>query len=412
MAPPYPTKKTATYNPDVRDTGCKNHNCFQSQENRNCSSTESAWDSGYRCGCANNSSGINCLKNAALSAGGSKYCPNGLNGTVTDIQYFDHAHNLICTYSTVTNPLNQLDSFFDTNVANQIRSDRCDPKTYSQLAASSECIAYYGAQANSELLKRVEATNGAWVNDPPQRDFVQQIVADEVLQGHPSSDVSSRAKRLIADFCNAHPDDPKCGCYNAINKGLSGCQSAPDGTPGCAELKALGNQFDTAPDDFKPIFQNMKNQVNAMCLSENCKTVRGATTNSTGILLPGTVPGGDCSSNFNVCLTKLTVGQMTGGNIDSSCKQTFNLPTTSGGTTTTTGPGGTGSPGPALGDLLFNDPTGYFDTKSKQYGAIGGCVFILICCCLILVVLMAGGDGPSGPSVSNFALARLMGAGT
>lgn len=357
------------------------------------------------------------------TAGRSANCANGLPfadmcpaiGTVTQTDW--SGHQVVCKYNNSTIPFNQLSGYFDETNANMIRGDRCTPLNYSQLASSTECLAYYGALANSELLKRVEATNGAWVNDAPQRDFVQQIVADEVLQGHPSSDVSSRAKRLISDFCDANPNDPKCGCYNAINKGLTGCQAAADGTPGCAELKALGIQFDNAPNEFKPIFQNMKNQVNAMCLAENCKTVRGSTTNAAGILLPGTVPGGDCSSNFNVCLTKLTVGQMTGGNIDSSCKQTFNLPATS-GASITTGPGGTqggaaggsapgstitgggaGSPEP---DVLFKDPTGYLDTKNKQYGAIGGLIFIILCCCCVFLLLAMGGEeAPKGPDLAT-----------
>jgi len=156
-----------------------------------------------------------------------------------------------------------------------------------------------------------------------------------------------------------------------------------------------------------------------MCLSENCKTVRGSTTNSAGILLPGTVPGGDCASNFNVCLTKLTVGQMTGGSIDASCKQEFNLPGGGGSGMTAGSPsmggGGGGAPVTTGSDgstLLITNPTiaNVLDTNTKQYGAIGGCIFIILIC-LVLVVLSMGGDEPSGPSASNIALARLAGAG-
>ena len=437
MAPPYPTKKSPTYNPSTRDTGCNGRTICGRGDNRNCDySKEEAWDSGRRCGNCNHSSGINCLKDAKLTAGGAKYCPNGLQGSVSAIQYFDYAHNLICTYSAVTNPLDQLDSFFDTNVANQIRIDRCGPLGYAALAASSECRTYYGAaNLNSELLKRVEATGNGWAADPPQRDFVQQLVADEVIQGRAATDTSSRAKALIRDFCTANPTDAKCGCYNAINKGLSGCQASPD-SPGCAELAALGTQFDNAPPEFRPIFQSMKNGVNAMCLSENCKTVRGSTTNAAGILLPGTVPGGDCSSNYNVCLTKLTVGQMTGGNIDSSCKQTFNLPSSApgaapaaappSGLSITTGPSGTqggaaGGSGPAssatpggnpvapeAADLLFKDPTGYLDSKNKQIGAI---LLLVMCCCLIILLLVGGEDsgGGSDAQMQQMLQMKLMG---
>lgn len=420
--PQYPTKKLPVYNPQVRDTGCNGGtNCFQ-HDNRNCDFTkEEQWDGGRRCGDCNKSSGVNCLSDAKLTAGGAKYCPNGLNGTVTGIQYFDYAHNLICTYSAVTNPLDQLETFFETNVANQIKIDRCGPLSYSQLAASSECRTYYGANLDSELMKRIEATGNGWANDAVLRTAVNGYVAAELISNPPQpSDYSGRGKTLIRNFCTANPTDPKCGCYNAIDKGLSGCQASPT-SPGCAELAALGTQFDAAPAEFKPIFQNMKNQVNAMCLSENCKTVRGSTGNSAGILLPGSVPGGDCSSNFNVCLTKLTVGQMTGGNIDSSCKQTFNLPSNappaSGGTPAaapsgvaiTSGPSGAqgsaaggsgpasstttgGNPAaPAASDLLFKDPTGYLDTKNKQMGAFAVAVVFIL---LLLVLLMGGGSPP------------------
>ena len=376
------------YDPPLRDTGCGDAGVKYG-----CAGGEYKWDN-KGCPCAGSAGSI-CANESPFA----DMCP--AIGTVTQTDW--SGHQVICKYNNSTIPFNQLSGYFDNTNANMIREDRCGPKNYSQLAASSECLAYYGDQANSELLKRIEATNGAWVNDPPQRDFVQQVVADEVLQGHPSSTVSSKAKRLISTFCDAHPDDPKCGCYNAINKGLTGCQTAADGTPGCAELKALGNQFDTAPPEFRPIFQQMKNSVNAMCLSENCKTVRGSTTNASGILLPGTVPGGDCASNFNICLSKLVVGQMTGGTIDASCKQAFNFPPSSGPDGTRGGAaggdvpesttmGGAGSPGPASGDLLFRDPTGYFDTKDKQYGAIGGCVFIIICLCLILILMTIGGE--------------------
>ncbi len=419
MAPPYPTKKLPTYNPSVRDTGCNGGTICGRGDNRNCDySREEAWDSGRRCGHCNHSSGINCLRDAKLAAGGSKYCPNGLQGTVTGIQYFDYAHNLICTYSTVTNPFDQLATFFETNVANQIKIDRCSPLTYTQLAANSDCRTYYGSNLDSELMKRIEATGNGWASDAVLRTAVNGYVAAELISNPPRpSDISARGKTLIRNFCTANPNDPKCGCYNAIAKGLTGCQASPT-SPGCSELAALGTQFDNAPPEFKPIFQNMKNQVNAMCLSENCKTVRGSSGNAAGILLPGTVPGGDCSSNFNVCLTKLTVGQMTGGNIDASCKQEFNLPSPTAaaaptpapsGVAITSGPsgtqgsvaGGTGPatstttggnpPTPAASDLLFKDPTGYLDSKEKQYGVIAA---FLICCCLIILLLFSGGDSP------------------
>ena len=415
--------RAPAYGPPLKNMGCA---C---SANRDCDGGTYKWDGGGGCG---------------PTAGRTANCTNGLPfadmcpaiGTVTQTDW--SGQQVICKYNTVTIPFDQLAGYFDDTNANMIKADRCNPLGYAALAASSECRTYYGtANLNSELLKRVEATGNGWAGDAPQRDFVQQLVADEVIQGRAATDTSSRAKALIRDFCTANPNDPKCGCYNAINKGLSGCQATPT-APGCAELAALGTQFDNAPPEFRPIFQSMKNGVNAMCMSENCKTVRGSTTNAAGILLPGTVPGGDCASNYNVCLTKLTVGQMTGGNIDASCKQTFNLPSPApaaapggtpapGGTSITSGgPSGTqggaaGGGGPAssttpggnpaapgASDLLFKDPTGYLDSKNKQMGAIVGAVVFIL---LILLLLMGGDSGGDNSSaqMQQMIQMRLMG---
>jgi len=408
-APPRTAGKYVTksigpaYGPPSRDTGCGDAGVKYG-----CVGGEYKWDN-KSCPCAGSAGSI-CVKDTPFA----DMCPS--IGTLSQTDW--DGHNIKCQYNTVTIPFDQLVGYFDDTNANKIKADRCNPLGYAALAASSECRTYYGtANLNSELLKRVEATGNGWAADAPQRDFVQQLVADEVIQGRAATDTSSRAKALIRNFCTASPNDPKCGCYNAINKGLSGCQATPT-APGCAELAALGKQFDEAPPEFRPIFQQMKNSVNAMCLSENCKTVRGSTTNAAGILLPGTVPGGDCASNFNVCLTKLTVGQMTGGNIDASCKQTFNLPSPApaaapapapSGVSITSGPSGTqgsaaggsgpasstttgGNPAaPAATDLLFKDQTGYLDTKNKQIGAIVGVIVVVL---LILLLLMGGSSSP------------------
>ena len=328
-------------------------------------------------------------------------------GVVTSVNFGDSPFTVKCGYSRldpdwVHKNWASLKNYFDSQNVENVKQTHCEGMSFTDLAASSECRDYYGTNnLNSELLKRIESTGNGWANNPPQRDFVQQVVADEVIQGRAATDVSSRAKALIRNFCTANPNDPKCGCYNAVNKGLSGCQATPT-APGCAELVALGNQFDTAPPEFKPIFQQMKNSVNAMCLSENCKTVRGATTNAAGILLPGTVPGGDCSSNFNVCLTKLSVGQMTGGSIDSSCKQTLNIPASStpsaaSGTSITSGPSGTqgsvATPSSSSNPSGSSNPTKEKeedDKKNKDNAtAVGGISSSLICCCIVIMIILA-----------------------
>jgi len=419
----YTTKSLGpAYGPPIRNTGCG-----PCGSRRTCAGSEYTWDGGQSC-----SDGAALRSHKALCANQYPFadqCPAQGGTPIGTVKQTDwDGHNVKCQYDVVTIPFDQLGGYFDDTTSNRIKADRCAPLTYSQLGASSECRTYYGSNLDSEMLKRIEA-NAGWANDAVLRTAVNGYVASELISEPPQpSDLSARGKTLIRNFCSAHPDDPKCGCYNAIDKGLSGCQSAPDGTPGCAELKALGVQFDNAPDEFKPIFQNMKNQVNAMCLSENCKTVRGSSGNAAGILLPGTVPGKDCSSNFNVCLSKLTVGQMTGGTIDASCKQTFNMGAggsggspggegyTRGGSAGGDG-GGPGTPvtkGSDGSELLITNPAvaNVLDTNTKQYGAIGGCIFIIICCCIIIIALMSGGDsGGGGANLATLLAFRGSSAG-
>jgi hypothetical protein len=52
--------------------------------------------------------------------------------------------------------------------------------------------------------------------------------------------------------------------------------------------------------------------------------------------------------------------------------------------------------------VLFKDPTGYLDTKNKQYGAIGGCVcFLLFCCVIFFLLAMGGEEAPKGPDLAT-----------
>jgi hypothetical protein len=114
---------------------------------------------------------------------------------------------------------------------------------------------------------------------------------------------------------------------------------------------------------------------------------------------------------------------MTGGTIDASCKQEFNINTAGGGggggsgmTAGAPSMGGGGAPVTTGSDgstLLITNPTiaNVLDTNKKQYGAIGGCIFIILICLVLIVLSMGGDSSSSGPSASNIAFARLAGAG-
>ena len=107
---------------------------------------------------------------------------------------------------------------------------------------------------------------------------------------------------------------------------------------------------------------------------------------------------------------------MSGGNLNAGCTiQDINA---AGSPGSSGGGGGDGGGGPPVtkgsdgSTLLITNPTvaNVLDTNTKQYGAIGGCVFLILICCVIILFAMGGDSG--GSSGANAILARLSTAGS
>jgi hypothetical protein len=385
MAPPYTAKQADTYNPQVRDTGCNDDTLCGDGDNRNCDySIEEAWDSGYRCGDCNDSSGINCLKYAKLSAGGSRYCPPGVTGTVSRIDYANHAHQLVCTYSSVTTPLNQLSTYFDTATVARISDDRCGAKDFDGLMASSECQAFYGRNLNYELLKRLEQTDKQWAFNASARTFINQVIKEEptvtsvTSTNSPAADKST-AIRLVQELCDAYPggvagNEDLCSCYNTVKYGPQGCNNS---YPGCrtlndanAALQALNAtvQITGASDHF--------------CASSNCQDARNG-SNSSSVLLKDTPH--TCSINSLVCIQDFTRANFNNSSLTSSCRNELFRAAPSPGTPPPPGtpPGAqppSGTPGTPPGTPAPSP------TQNKKPLIIGALVVLLIVILLIVVL--------------------------
>ena len=201
------------------------------------------------------------------------------------------------------------------------------------------------------------------------------------------------ASNIVRNFCTANPNDDKCACWNATQNGYN-CISDQNksGLPGCAALK---RDFGSLPSSASVV------SADTFCASNDCV---GRALQDAVFMPAARAPSQTCPS-IQACIQSFNNANLSGAQIDASCKQTLNITTSSppagtppagtppaGTPPAGTSPAGTPLTGTPAADLLFSDPTGYLDTKNKQYGAIGAIACILMCCCCILILLMTGGE--------------------
>ena len=214
------------------------------------------------------------------------------------------------------------------------------------------------------------------------------------------------ATTMVQNFCDAHVNDPLCGCYNVTKYG-SQCISddSKKTLPGCDNLNT----------DFRglPSFASIIG-ADKFCASSDCIT---NALSSSSELMP--VPRASATScpPIQACIQNFQGAVLNNSEVSASCKQTLNISTTpppsgtpasgtppSGTPPSDTTPSGTpasGTPSPPAttgsdgSTLPITNPTvaNVLDTSTKQYAAMGGVAcLILICCILFLVLATSGGD--------------------
>lgn len=299
--------------------------------------------------------------------------------------------------------------------------------------------------------------NPEWPENNNMRTFINNLYSSGP-NVQTNQDLKYAASTIIDHYCQSHQSSERCACKNAINQGISGCVANPN-IPGCADLVQFNDNLSGAPDAFNSLIGSIRQSAKPICLSSACRTA--ATDPAGKYLRTADDVTLTCPDNINLCLSSVKVK----GNISASaqivqdCSIAVNysgpnpMTPASGGlnvsggaqaiqdstgtrvtatpaTTTynTPSPASTGGAPPSSpagtpvttgtdgSTLLITNPAvaNVLNTKTKQYGAIGGCIFIIICLCIIIIALMSGDDsgGPSGPSASNIALARLASAGS
>jgi len=288
------------------------------------------------------------------------------------------------------------------------------------------------------------------------QNLVNACLADSSMNWASQASVTNQLKSIILNgkdtdghvlglfqtYCRGDPTNPKsttghrtdykCACINAADFGFTGtsnCFDAPQSSfPGCATYQIGTNPkpYVGLKDRVGPIFalpRNLTGQaINSLgnapgCVTEAC--ILAQTVDQNQQTLP--YQAASCPAlNIQICGIQIDVGAAQDSPINAQCSQSqiINPPgssPSSGSSGTPSSPGTPPPPGspdstslpvPALGNLGL-------DTPGKQYGGIGGCIFLIcICCVLILLVVSSGGDeGGGGSDLASLIAARSALAG-
>ena len=284
----------------------------------------------------------------------------------------------------------------------QAKNDYCSS---SQTAVSSTpCQTWFGNPAagmSYNAAKMAVCMNTAIVPDWGKDTSCVKSVNNAIISTS-SGDVSM-AEQMISAYCaagSAAAGTTVCSCVNAVNQGVAGCIANPT-IPGCdtiskkiANLNAAGAAVVTS-------------QIKAYCAADQCQQAANSSDGTIIAQLPG--QPGECNSSMNLCVSSITIGSMSGGNLNSACNiSTGTKPTPapagSSGATGAAAPAGatgatgaTGAAGPAgatgatgatggSGATGAAGPAGATTTSSSSTMAGVGCV-CFVCFCLILLLI-------------------------
>jgi len=243
-------------------------------------------------------------------------------------------------------------------------------------------------------------------------------VINQVLKAGSSNANFNTVEHMVQTYCDAHQSSNVCSCYNAVNAGtVDACVANPT-VPGCdtiavkvGKIKSLGAQFLTT-------------QLDPYCACDQCHE---AYTSTSGKIILQSPPDGGCNQSINACFSQVTVGSMSGGNLNASCNIQANTTPPASGTgassgsgvlnetpaaNQTGGSGGSGGGGATPSGLLW-DPANvpsflsFLNTQQTQIGSIIALIVCILCCCLCCVLLMKGGGGGNSGSSIRLALSRL-----
>ena len=318
-----------------------------------------------------------------------EYCPKIGGQDIGQVTQTDWSgKQVVCSYNSVSIPLDQLSKYFDPTTVNSISADRCGALDYNALSLSSECQKFYGAELDSELLKRIEAIPG-WSGNAPLMTFVNS----KLKAANAKVSDQQRAVALVQKNCDANPMDAKCGCYNVTKFG-NGCLNDENKKkyPGCKELAKAMSDLPAAAQI---------GTMNMFCASNECSNAKASDES----LLPGPNPP-VCNMNIAQCVNDFRNANLTGSPVTAECKNTITgvtvPPPPPPAGTTVAAPGGTATggssaaaapaaAGAAAGGVAAGVATSAAPESKKGLIiglSVGGFLLLLSICAIVLFFIM------------------------
>ena len=380
------------------------------------------WDNGFGAtlpgnGCPESFDISMCPGNLGTPKGGSYVTSTGAPGFDNPSLYS------ACQYDELNWPSLISMGAFNDSIGNQLLTDASWKQAKNDYCANwnnidkPECIQWLrpeneGARSfNTVKMGLCTPPNVAdWTKDTRCVNAINQVFKTG------SESEKSMANPMVNVACGTNPNSPACACYNAANRTTDQCLASPT-LPGCTSIADKVGKYKSLGATF------LSTTIKPFCACDEC-TVAKTGSSGTVISQPAADQPGLCTDKINACFQQMTIGQMSGGTLNAGCTiQDINPPPPPPPGAPPPPPGApppppgapSSTPGsPPSTDTLWSPKLiPGVDTKEKQYGAVGGLVFLILCCCCLALLLLTGGGsgGSSGPGASNVALARLMTAG-
>lgn len=119
------------------------------------------------------------------------------------------------------------------------------------------------------------------------------------------------ANQMVITLCGSNPNSNACACYNATNRTTEECLRTPD-LPGCKSIADKVGKYKTLGATF------MTTAIKPFCACDECTEAK---TGSAGKIIsqPAADQPGLCTDKINACFQQVTVGTMSGGNLQAGC---------------------------------------------------------------------------------------------
>jgi hypothetical protein len=346
------------------------------------------WDHGFgqgmpANGCPEKFDTSMCPIKLGKPVGGSYGSSTGIPGSIDNFDLFS-----ICKYSELKwDKLVRADGLFDDETGKQMlkpdswinaKNDYCSDNNNIDKLACRNWLNSTGAGAMSYNAVKLGIcsglNNGDWSKDTTCVNAINQIYKTG------SESDKNNASQMVNILCGTNPGSKACACYNAVNNTVDQCLAKPN-LPGCQSIidkvgkyKSLGASFLTA--NLKPF-----------CACDECTQAK---TGSAGLFIsqPAADQPGLCSDKINACFQQVTVGSMSGGNLNAGC--TINdINNAAGAPPVPAATPGAKVPAATPGATVpAATPGTSIDTKSSSNSTyiVGGGSFV--CSCIIVVMIL------------------------